>query len=70
MRKVVTWEEHDQYVHLCGRTGLEAESLGSLCVVCNVLRDCLLDHCTPELAGMSDEAFGKVVDMVVSFIRR
>ena len=44
-RKVLTDEEHEDYVHLCGLTGRELEELPEAhCEECPRLPDCLWDH--------------------------
>lgn len=40
--QILTEEEHDNYVHLCGKTGREVKDL--LCIACDRLIDCLESH--------------------------
>lgn len=45
-------KEHDKYVHLCGRTGMELEELmeigDNFCDTCPDLKKCLRTHSVPE----------------------
>ncbi len=43
--KVLSDEEHDNYVHFCGLTGKEVEDQGIACkVICDRHLECLQDH--------------------------
>lgn len=68
-RVVLTKEEHLNYRHLCGRTGAEVELMGDLCfTICEILRDCLLDHCLKPLDLLSDIELEISVDRLMKWV--
>lgn len=70
-RVILSEEEHRNFEHLCGRTGVEVEVMGDFCLTtCDILRDCLLNHCVKPADLLSDERFEWAVDRFIEFGRR
>ena len=49
---ILTPTEHDEYIHLCGKTGAELEEIvktkKTYCSKCPWLKACLATHSVPE----------------------
>ena len=62
-RVILSEMEHNGFVHLCGRTGDEVKVMGDFCwSTCEILRECLLNHCQKPADLLSDERFKWTVD--------
>lgn len=70
MIPVMTMKEHKNFVHLCGRTGIETEVMYAFCkTTCPILRDCLLNHCVKPADQLSQKRFEWTVDRLIEFYR-
>ena len=70
-RVVLTVEEHRKFKHMCGRIGDEVEVMGDFCwTTCEILRDCLLNHCVKPADTLSNERFEWTVDRLIEMARR
>ena len=47
MVKIISQEEHDEYEHLCGRTGRQVDE-DKPCGECDQYYECLMDHVIAE----------------------
>jgi predicted amidophosphoribosyltransferase len=69
-RVVLTKEEHLNFKHLCGRTGADVEKMGDFCwTTCEILKDCLLNHCVKPADLLPEERFVWSVDRLVEIAR-
>jgi len=63
-------EEHLGFVHLCGRSGVELERLGDMCLsTCEVVRDCLLSHAVWPSTLLSSVEYEVGVDELMKGVK-
>ena len=69
-RVILSEEEHLGFKHLCGRTGAEVEVMGDFCwTTCEILRDCLLNHCVKPADLLPPGRFEWTVNRLIEIAR-
>ena len=66
MVTILTPEEHEEYEHLCGRTGVEVDLDTEKCDSCNDFIRCAMDHATNIPPGVPLERFLEMYPFLVS----
>lgn len=67
--KILTVEEHNDYVHLCGKTGAEVENDLSLCNKCKTFYKCLKSHMVKSIDDAPESMRNIVIDRLEDRIK-